>query len=158
MNGIGAAVCVHHGEGALYTHLAHMRACTARTHKRACRQAGRHTCARTHARTHAAPLSLPPPPRCHGTPPPCQLHPPCHHLQACQMPSGPSVTNQSCSQVSGGLTGHDRDLGSIPTMMFNAGVIPYDAFAMCQVRCPNQQPRWCGCGLADVAGVERHLN
>ena len=29
--------------------------------------------------------------------------------------------------------GHDRDISSIPTMMYNGGAVSYDAFAMCQV-------------------------
>ncbi|GBF99021.1 hypothetical protein Rsub_11825 [Raphidocelis subcapitata] len=31
-----------------------------------------------------------------------------------------------------GEAGHDRDIASIPTMIFNNGLVPYDAFAMCQ--------------------------
>jgi hypothetical protein len=31
-----------------------------------------------------------------------------------------------------GEAGHDRDLGSIPTMLFNSQQISYNAFGMCQ--------------------------
>lgn len=65
------------------------------------------------------------------------VHGPYHHSrpilqspQGCDLPGSPTAT--SCSENKAAEAGHDRSLGSIPTMLINNKAISYDAWSICQ--------------------------